>query len=244
MIDVWVTRKQREADHIYSFELSPVDGECLPPFTAGAHIDVHLGNGLNRQYSLYHPPVGSNRYCIAVLNAPQSRGGSRYFTETVQQGDLLRISPPRNLFPVDESAGFSLLIAGGIGITPILAMASQLHHCGKNFALHYCGRTATAMAFREALQHAPYAEKVSIHTDDGAPDQVLEMTSTFALAPRDSHLYVCGPTGFMEVSWQPAVMLAGKKRACIVSTSPRHQRSKRMKPTSFFCAWSVAVGIC
>lgn len=198
MIDVLVTRKQREADHIFSFELVRVDGGRLPAFTAGAHIDVHLANGLVRQYSLYNQPGEVDRYCIAVLAAAQSRGGSRYLTETVQQGDLLRIGAPRNLFPLDENARSSLLVAGGIGVTPILAMAARLHQCGKHFALHYCGRTITAMAFREALLHAPYADRVHIYADDGAPAQSLDATSLIARAPAGSHLYVCGPAGFMD----------------------------------------------
>lgn len=198
MIDVLITRKQREADHIFSFKLARVDGGRLPAFTAGAHIDVHLANGLVRQYSLYNQPGEVDRYCIAVLAAAQSRGGSRYLAETVQQGDLLRIGAPRNLFPLDENAESSLLVAGGIGITPILAMAARLHQCGKDFALHYCGRTISAMAFRETLQSTPYAERVFIHTDDGAPAQSLDAASLIAHAPAGSHLYVCGPTGFMN----------------------------------------------
>jgi vanillate monooxygenase ferredoxin subunit len=198
MIEVTVSRKTREASGIFGFELLSVDGRELPPFTAGAHIDVRLPNGLTRQYSLYNQPDEANRYCIAVLNAPVSRGGSRYLTEAVQEGDRLLIGSPRNLFPLDENASFSLLVAGGIGITPILAMAFRLHRCQQDFRIHYCGRTSDAMAFQDLLRSSPFAEKLMIHTDDGPREQAFDPEHALGSAPPESHLYVCGPNGFME----------------------------------------------
>lgn len=198
MIDVRVARKTREADAVYSFELRAIDGKPLPTFAAGAHIDVHLGNGLVRQYSLYNSPDETDRYCIAVANTPQSRGGSRHLCETVQEGDILRVDPPRNLFPLDETAAFSLLVAGGIGITPILSMAARLHQLGKDFAMHYCGRTASAMAFRNALDGAPYADRVTLHFDDAPQAQTADIAVQIAKCSAGSHLYVCGPSGFMD----------------------------------------------
>lgn len=198
MIDVRVTKKTKETDSIYSFELSSLDGLALPAFSAGSHIDIYLGNGLIRQYSLYNDANDSRHYCIAVLNASDSRGGSRYMADVVQQGDTLRISAPRNMFPLHDGSGFYLLIAGGIGITPILSMASHLNRCGKDFVVHYCGRTAASMAFRGRLQAVPYAGRVVLHTDDGPLEQSLNPTAVIASAPEGSHLYMCGPNGFLE----------------------------------------------
>lgn len=118
--------------------------------------------------------------------------------EVVQQGDRLRISPPRNMFPLQDGGDFYLLVAGGIGITPILSMASHLNRRGKNFAVHYCARTAAGMAFRELLQQAPFAGRVALHTDDGPLEQSFNPDAVIAGAPDGSHLYVCGPNGFME----------------------------------------------
>lgn len=198
MLEVVVARKQREADSIFSFELKRTDGGELPPFTAGSHVDVQVRDGLVRQYSLCNPPGETDRYVIAVLNDPASRGGSLAMTNDIQEGQVIHISEPRNLFPLKEDAPFSVLLAGGVGVTPVIAMAERLHAQGRDFVMHYCGRTASAMAFRDRLAGAPFADRVAIHCDDGAPGQLLDMGVLLSEVPEDAHFYVCGPTGFME----------------------------------------------
>ncbi|EJM22907.1 flavodoxin reductase family protein [Pseudomonas sp. GM21] len=198
MIDVQITRKQREADGIYSFELAAVDRSVLPPFSAGSHIDVHLPNGLVRQYSLCNHPEERHRYQIGVLLDPNSRGGSKGMHEVVKEGSTLRISEPRNLFPLEHEAAYSFLFAGGIGITPILCMAERLANAGKAFELHYCGRSASGMAFVERLRESGFATCVHFHRDDGESIQRLNTARVLANADPSHHLYVCGPTGFME----------------------------------------------
>src|SRR4051812_48845231 len=116
--EVRVARKTHETQDICSFELVPVDGGALPAFAAGAHLDVHLPGGPTRQYSLCNPPAERHRYVIGVLREPASRGGSRAMHEAVHEGDTLRISEPRNHFPLAAGATRSLLLAGGIGVTP------------------------------------------------------------------------------------------------------------------------------
>lgn len=198
MIDVVVTRKHREAEGIYSFELAPADDSMLPAFSAGSHIDVHLPNGLVRQYSLCNHPQEHHRYLLGVLLDPASRGGSQAMHEQVHEGTRLRISEPRNLFPLEHGAEYSVLFAGGIGITPILCMAERLARIGAPFELHYCGRSDQRMAFIEHIRHSAFADCVHVHVDDGEDAQRLDSARVLSAPASDHHLYVCGPTGFME----------------------------------------------
>lgn len=196
-LNVLVHRRLIKAEGVCSFELVATDGTLLPSFTAGAHIDVHLGAGLIRQYSLCNDPGERHRYCIAVLREPQSRGGSQSMHEKVQEGQTLTISEPRNHFPL-VPAKRSLLLAGGIGVTPILAMAKTLHAQGADFEMHYCGRSASKMAFLEELSHSTFKSAVHIHVDDGKGYEPFDAQSTLRKLQPDTHLYVCGPGGFMN----------------------------------------------
>lgn len=198
MIEVTVTGKRREAEGICSFELTRTDGGALPAFSAGAHVDVHLPDGLVRQYSLCNPPDETHRYVLGVLFDPASRGGSRCLHEQIELGSRLTISEPRNLFALVEDARRSLLFAGGIGITPILSMAERLAQLDATWHLHYCSRSLARTAFTERIRTAAFANQVSFHFDDGVEAQHLQATEVLAgYAPGD-HLYVCGPNGFMD----------------------------------------------
>lgn len=197
MIDVTVLSRNDEALGICSFELARPDGQPLPPFTAGAHIDVHLPDGLIRQYSLCNAPNEHHRYLIGVLNDPASRGGSRGLHEQIKPGAQLRISEPRNLFPLAENSRRTLLFGGGIGITPILCMAEQLTLEGADFELHYCIRSAERGAFIKRLRQSPFAERVTLHLDE-QPHTALDAPRVLANPDAQTHLYVCGPAGFMQ----------------------------------------------
>ncbi|WP_047529684.1 PDR/VanB family oxidoreductase [Pseudomonas sp. 11/12A] len=197
MIEVVVVSRNNEARDICSFELASVDGHPLPAFSAGAHIDVHLPNGLIRQYSLCNRPEERHRYLIGVLKDPASRGGSQSLHEQIHEGARLQISEPRNLFPLAHDARRSLLFAGGIGITPILCMAERLAHAGADFHLHYCARAEERAAFVQRLKASAFAERVFLHFDE-QPHTALKAAQVLA-APEDNvHLYVCGPGGFMQ----------------------------------------------
>jgi vanillate O-demethylase ferredoxin subunit len=198
VLKVKVAAKAMAADEIATFELAALDGAPLPGFEAGAHIDVHVPGGLVRQYSLYDPPGESRRYRIGVLRDPQSRGGSGKLVDSVGEGDVIEIGAPRNHFTLDRSAGHSLLFAGGIGITPILCMAQELAIEGRSFEMHYCGRSLPRMAFLERLRGADLASRVHIHADDGDPAQLLDARAAIGAPSADKHIYVCGPTGFMD----------------------------------------------
>lgn len=186
------------AEGIAAFELVAANGGPLPAFTAGSHIDLHLPGGMIRQYSLRNDPAERHRYCIGVLREPVGRGGSAYMHERLGVGDIIETSLPRNAFALDEDAPFSLLLAGGIGITPILSMAHRLAELGRDFAFHYGARNAARMAFRDEMEASTFAGKLRFHLDDGPAEQKLDLATLLSRRPSGAHLYACGPAGFLE----------------------------------------------
>lgn len=197
MLQVEVAARRQAADDIVVLDLVPVDGTPLPPWEPGAHVDVEVGPDLLRQYSLCGDPSRTDRYRLGILLDPASRGGSSGIHGRFHPGERIRISAPRNHFPLAADAAATVLLAGGIGITPLLAMAHQLHSLGLPFTFHYCARTRTKAAFLDELAAAPYAANVHLHFDDGDPAQRLEPARDFPAPSGGAHLYVCGPTGFM-----------------------------------------------
>lgn len=183
------------AEDISLFGFVPAGGSALPVAEAGAHVDVHLPAGLVRQYSLVidgrGPPGG---YVIAVKKAPDSRGGSRALHEDVAVGTALELSPPRNLFPLVEDAAYSVLVAGGIGITPVWSMLHRLDALGRRFELHYACQTRAGMAFAAELAGHP---AVRLHVDAEA-GTLLDIAGICARAPDGAHLYCCGPVPMLR----------------------------------------------
>ena len=197
-LKVRIARKAPEALDIATFELVNVENKPLPAFSAGSHIDVHLPNGLTRQYSLCNDPSEGHRYLIGVLNDPGSRGGSRAMHDSVNEGDVLQISAPRNHFPLAHEAVHSVLLAGGIGVTPILCMAERLAVTGASFEMHYCTRSPERTAFRERIAKSSFSNRVSFHFDDGPEGQKLRLDEVLSPMRPGVHLFVCGPKGFMD----------------------------------------------
>lgn len=195
-LQVRIAARRDAAQDIVALELESLDGEPLPAFEAGAHVDVRVRSDLLRQYSLAGNPADRSRYRIGVLLDPKSRGGSAGVHADLREGRVIEIGQPRNLFALDPHATHSVLFAGGIGITPILAMAHALNAAGRSFELHYCGRTAARLAFRDEL--ARFGGQVHVHLDDGPPEQLLHIDEVLAGPSPDRHLYVCGPNGFMD----------------------------------------------
>jgi vanillate O-demethylase ferredoxin subunit len=194
---VKVVKKAKEAEDIFSFELASVDGKPLPPFSAGSHIDVQIRSDLVRQYSLCNEPNEQHRYLIAVLRDPNSRGGSVAIHDTINEGDVLHISEPRNHFPLAH-ASRSLLFAGGIGVTPLLCMAERLAHTGADFTMHYCTRSVERTAFHDRIIASAFADRVQFHFDAGPPEQKLDLPALIATPQPGTQLYVCGPVGFID----------------------------------------------
>jgi vanillate O-demethylase ferredoxin subunit len=201
-LSVRVARKTTEAQDIMSLELVPAAGGSLPAFSAGSHIDVQVPDGhgghILRQYSLCNSPADTQRYVIAVLRDPASRGGSSGVHERLQVGDLLTISAPRNHFALAPHAQHHLLIAGGIGITPLLSMAEALAAAGASFALHYASRTPERTAFRERLAQSPFAAHVHHHYSQGDAAQKLDLQTLLRQPLAGIHVYVCGPQRLMD----------------------------------------------
>lgn len=196
-IQVQVRRKAHEAQDIVSFELTRRDGQSLPGFSAGAHIDVHTPSGKVRQYSLLEDSQAPSSYRIAVLRDPTSRGGSASMHDDLHEGDVISISEPRNHFPLTHAAR-SVLIAGGIGITPLICMAHRLIAQDADFDLHYCTRSPSRTAFRDAIASSDLKERVHYHFDDGPESQKLQLHSALGSADSGKHVYVCGPAGFID----------------------------------------------
>lgn len=198
-LEVFVRQIRYEGRNIQSYELVAADGGDLPPFTAGAHIDVYPGDGSVRQYSLSNAPGEQRRYVIAVLRDERGRGGSKAIHERVRVQDVLRISRPRNHFELDGRARRTVLLAGGIGVTPLKAMAHELARRRADFALHYCARDPDAVAFAHELQAAFPADRLHLHFDGGDPSAGLDIAQLLRNEKRDgTHVYYCGPAGFMK----------------------------------------------
>jgi ferredoxin-NADP reductase len=194
LLSVRVAAMRYEAERIVSVELVSSTGEALPPFAAGAHIDLHLPNSVVRSYSLSNSPGERERYVVGVLNDRNSRGGSSYVHEKLRVGATIRISVPRNLFALDASASHSVLIAGGIGITPIACMFNELRQQGKSVELLYCARSRGEAAFATTLLPQ---QGVTAHfdADAGAPP---DLRAILATKPASAHFYCCGPTAMLN----------------------------------------------
>ena len=195
-IVVKVVNKTTEAEDIVSLELASIDDNPLPLFSAGSHIDVHVPGGLIRQYSLCNNPVERHRYQIAVLREPQSRGGS-IGMHHIKVGDVVRISEPRNLFPLTPADHY-LLIAGGIGVTPILCMAERLSTVGASFSMHYCSRSPERAAFLSRISTSQFSARSHVYFDNTDVREKLDLGKIIDAAPPGTHIYVCGPSGFID----------------------------------------------
>jgi ferredoxin-NADP reductase/nitrite reductase/ring-hydroxylating ferredoxin subunit len=190
-----VKRKWTSADGVIGFELAARNGH-LPTFQPGAHIDIHLPNGMTRQYSITNGPGELMSYIIGVKQESASKGGSKVLVESVREGDLLSISEPRNNFPLRRDALRSVLIAGGIGITPLLSMARFLDKSSLPYELHYFTRAGETVAFRSELE--ALHGQVAFHT--GLPRAEIGTTIAAALGQwsQAQHVYVCGPGPMLE----------------------------------------------
>jgi reductive dehalogenase len=193
-----VILKKREdmAEDVARFEFVAANGGELPKFDAGAHIDVVIAPEYLRQYSLAGNPADNSIYVLGVQREPQGRGGSILMLRAFREGRRVFISPPRNHFPLDETASKSFLFAGGIGITPMLTMAHRLHALGRDFELHYSARSRPSAAFMSDLAAVPWHNRVRLHMkDEGARADF----DTLLPAYRDGyHLYTCGSPRYMD----------------------------------------------
>ncbi|HEY2137500.1 MAG TPA: PDR/VanB family oxidoreductase [Xanthobacteraceae bacterium] len=212
MIALRVTRAERIAEDIHLFELRHPAGADLPAFSAGAHVAVRVPAGLVRKYSLCNDPAERDRYVVAVKREPdQGSGGSESMIRDVAVGSEIAVAPPANNFALVRSAAGYLFVAGGIGITPIMAMIRHLKQTGGRFRLAYCTRSRAATAFHDELSAPELRGQVTIHHDHGDPAQSLDLWPVVE-KPAGRQLYCCGPRGLMQAvrdmtgHWSPSAV--------------------------------------
>ncbi len=190
-----MTRLTHEAQDVLGLELRARDGGALPPFEAGAHLDLHLPGGLCRQYSLVNSPLERDRYLLGVALAPASRGGSAFVHARLARGDVLRVGGPRSLFGLAAGASEQVFVAGGIGITPILSMIHACEARSQPWRLLYCVRSRARAAYAWML--AVHGPRVRLHVDEEA-DAPPDLHGWLQANAPGTHVYCCGPAGLMD----------------------------------------------
>jgi len=198
MVPLRVTRNDKIADGIHLLEFRDAGDKPLPQFSAGAHITIRVPNGMLRKYSLCNDPAERDRYLVAVKREVAGRGGSSTLIDRAKPGIELMVAAPVNDFALPQRAQDFLFIAGGIGITPIMAMIRQVQAEGKRFRLYYCTRSPETTAFMDELSKPEHKDKVVIHHDHGDPAQSLDLKPVLAERKNREHLYCCGPRPLME----------------------------------------------
>jgi phthalate 4,5-dioxygenase reductase component len=193
-----VYRKELIARDITLFELRDPGGEALPQFTAGAHVSLRTPAGLLRKYSLCSDPARRDHYGFAVKREDAGRGGSISLIDGVPEGGLVPVSLPKNDFELPPRAQDLLFVAGGIGITPFIAMIHQVRAEGKRFRLYYLSRSPDVAAFLPALRSFELRESVVIHHDYGDPGRACDLRSVLSERRNREHLYCCGPLALMR----------------------------------------------
>ena len=189
-----------EADGVLSYELWALDGAPLPPFAAGAHIELGLPNGLSRSYSLINRPGGQDVYQIAVQRDAESRGGSAYIHESVHPGSIIEVGSPTNTFELAESASLSVFIGGGIGVTPLLGMIRRLEDLERDWRLFYAARTRSRAAFLAEFERLERVlpGRVVLRFDHEPKSRMLDLAAIIDAQPAATHFYCCGPIGMLK----------------------------------------------
>jgi len=195
-----VVKTTQEATGIMGFELADPDGGPLPSFNAGAHINVWISETESRSYSLCGDPHDTSLYKIGVLKEEHGQGGSIWVHDHLHTGELVIISAPKNLFPLSNEAEHHVLLAGGIGVAPMIAMIHELESKGASYVMHLCTRSTDRTPFMDFLSPRVDAGKVQIHHDSGNPEAGLDIADLLEQHETGSHLYYCGPAGFMTAA--------------------------------------------
>lgn len=197
-LNVRVDDVRDEAHGVRSFSVSRLDGKPFDHYEPGAHIDVTGPSGVTRQYSLCGDPDHRDAHLFAVKREDASRGGSRSLHDDVTVGSELTIGAPRNLFQLAPGASEHVLIAAGIGVTPLLSMAHRLLKQKQCFVLHYFARSAEHAAFLPLLSQAPFSDHVRFHYGVERTQLDTVLAECVATAHEGTHIYTCGPAPFME----------------------------------------------
>lgn len=201
LLELVVHRAWNDGEGVRLFDLRLKNRDTLPRFTAGANIGVHINDDLVRHYSLCNNPKESYRYIIAVAKAADSKGGSLWMHQHLKEDGTISISPPQNHFSLDESSAYSILVAGGIGITPILAMMMSLEEQGKKWELHYVSRDknrAPLLSQIIVMQNSLKFGIIHLYFSRAEPSSRLDLPAIISRAPKDSHFYCCGPKSLLN----------------------------------------------
>ncbi len=218
---VRVLRKEPVSDRAVLLELHAADGAALEPFAAGAHIDLHIAPGLIRQYSLVDLGRTDGAYAICVQREEGGRGGSVAVHDRLREGDILTISSPRNTFGMKQAKGPVLLLAAGVGVTPLVSMAADLHRVGADFEFHTYTRSLSALPLRDHLESAPYRDRVLVH-DSSRGDSFRTSAPSLLERPADGGaVYACGPEAFVTLA---------RERASDAGWRPGQFHSERFAP--------------
>ncbi len=193
---VEITKAEQMTDQVTKYEFQTLDGEPLPDWTAGAHLDIVVAPEFLRQYSMSGDPADNSKYQIGVLREAAGRGGSELLHRIFTEGRKIFISKPINHFPLEETASKSYLMGGGIGITPMIAMAHRLHALGADFEVHYCCSSRKTAGYLEDLPTFPWADRVHYHfSDEGTR---ADLDAVLGQYQAGQHVYCCGPDRFMS----------------------------------------------
>lgn len=193
LLHLRLVRIEYAAAQTHLFEFRDPAGASLPPFEAGAHVDLHLGPALVRQYSLVNAPDERHRYVLGIKRDPRSRGGSAWVFDRLRVGDLVELGAPRCHFALDEGRTHSVLIAGGIGITPLACMVQRLRALRRSFELHYSVRRRDEAALLDLLA----GPELHLHVDD-EQGRLLDVTRVLSGAPEGAAAYCCGPASMLD----------------------------------------------
>lgn len=209
LIDAVIDEVEDIAEGIVSLVLRRPDGQEFPHWTPGSHIDLHLGNGLTRQYSLWSPVDDLTQLRVGVLRTLDSRGGSEWIHDNLRSGDQISISAPRNNFPLVDSRKY-MFIARGIGITPLISMIQQVEEQGREWQLYYGGRSRASMALAKQLEEEYGTDKVHIFDEDVRGR--LDLETVLAMPRAHMLVYACGPSGMLKIiedfcmGWPPGTL--------------------------------------
>jgi vanillate O-demethylase ferredoxin subunit len=239
-LDARVESVQQVGTDIQSYTFIPATkGTQWPRFSPGSHIDVKVDDKHIRQYSLCNNPVEQNRYVIAVKKDEQGRGGSKLLHETIRPGDIVEVGSPRNNFPLNMDFAHYVLIAGGIGITPLMSMAHALQAANKSFEMHICARDEAAKPFADDLQDVAFADAVHVYLDNADMQQRFGVETVLGQYKNGTALYLCGPGGFMSAVMQAGEQLGWPQAAMFSETfAPPKIDASENKPFEVFLARS------
>ena len=202
VIQVVISKAEIMAEGLTKYEFTALDGSDLPEWQAGAHLDIVVAPEFLRQYSMSGDPADRSKYQIGVLLEEEGRGGSKLMHRIFSEGRRIFISRPINHFALDAEASRTMLMGGGIGITPMIAMAHELHAQGREFELHYSGRSKATMGYLGDLAAMPWADRVSLHITD--ENSRADLGVIFAEYQAGAHVYTCGAERYMSAVLEAA----------------------------------------